>query len=197
MLTGCSAGGTATYFNVDWVHAYVMSKLTHSRPLKTRAFGNAGWFLDTNSNTWDGDGWNGVPGVQRLADKALFSYAGLSATLSPLCQVSYAPLGESWKCAMSQYLYPFIAQPTLVLQSSYDLNQLVTGGPACVQRSSFSGGQPTYPFPHSLDNCSPVEQEIVNRYGDALNASLFTARRGAIFAPTCTIHCYTGYWTVL
>ena len=36
---------------------------------------------------------------------------------------------------------------------------------------------------------------MVNRYGDALNASLFTARRGAVFAPTCTIHCYTGYWT--
>ena len=25
-------------------------------------------------------------------------------------QASYAPLGESWKCAMSQYLYPFIEQ---------------------------------------------------------------------------------------
>ena len=61
--------------------------------------------------------------------------------------------------------------------------------------SSFSHGKPTRPFPHSLDNCSAAENEVVNRYGDALNASLFTARRGAVFAPTCTIHCYTGYWT--
>jgi hypothetical protein len=195
MLTGCSAGGTATYFNVDFVHDYISSKLTHDRPLKTRAFGNAGWFLDTNSATWDGDGWNGVPGFQRNADKALFSYAGLAPTLSPQCQASYAPLGESWKCAMSQYLYPFIEQPTLVLQSSYDLNQLVTGGPPCVHASSFIGGQPVHPFPHSLNNCSEEEVEVVNRYGDALNASLFTARRGAVFAPTCTIHCYTGHWT--
>ena len=51
MLTGCSAGGTATYFNVDYVHKYITSKLTHDRPLHTRAFGNAGWFLDTNSAT--------------------------------------------------------------------------------------------------------------------------------------------------
>jgi len=195
MLTGCSAGGTGTYFNVDFVHGYVASKLTHGRPLKTRAFGNAGWFLDTNSATWDGGSWAGMPGTQRQADKALFSYAGLAPMLSPLCQASYAPLGESWKCAMSQYLYPFLEQPTLVLQSSYDLNQLVTGGPRCVQASSFVKGQPTVPFPHSLDNCSAAENEVVNRYGDALNASLFAARRGAFFAPTCTIHCYTGHWT--
>ena len=195
MLTGCSAGGTATYFNVDFVHAYVASKLTHGRPLKTRAFGNAGWFLDTNSKTWDGDGWAAVPGIQRSADKSLFSYANLSQALSAQCQASYAPLDESWKCAMSQYLYPFIEQPALVLQSSYDLNQLVTGGPPCVQKSSFSHGQLVHAFPHTLDNCSAAEVEVVNRYGDALNASLFTARRGAVFAPTCTIHCYTGYWT--
>ena len=196
MLTGCSAGGTATYYNVDFVHDYMASKLTHGRPLKTRAFGNAGWFLDTNSKTWDGaDGWSSVPGVQRGADKSLFAYAGLAPMLSAQCQASYAPLDESWKCAMSQYLYPFIERPTLVLQSSYDLNQLVTGGPKCVQASSFSHGQPTHPFPHSLDNCSAADTEVVNRYGDALNASLFTARRGAIFAPTCTIHCYTGHWT--
>jgi len=82
-----------------------------------------------------------------------------------------------------------------VLQSSYDLNQLVTGGPPCVHASSFKMGQPVNPFPHSLNNCSAQEVEVVNRYGDALNASLFTARRGAVFAPTCTIHCYTGHWT--
>ena len=87
-----------------------------------------GWFLDTNSKTWNGDGWDMVPGIQRNADKALFSYAGLAPMLSSQCQASYAPIDESWKCAMSQYLYPFIEQPTLVLQSSYDLNQLVTGG---------------------------------------------------------------------
>ena len=39
------------------------------------------------------------------------------------------------------------------------------------------------------------EVEVVNRYGDAMNANLFIARRGAVFAPTCTIHCYTGHWT--
>lgn len=195
MLTGCSAGGTATYFNVDFVHKYLVSKLAPGRRLKTRAFGNAGWFLDTNSKAWDGDGWSGEPGFQRAADEALFSYAGLAPMLSAECQMSYAPLKESWKCAMSQYLYPFIEQPTLVLQSSYDLNQLVTGGPPCVQASAFSGGQPTIAFPHSLNNCSAAENEVVNRYGDALNASLFTARRGAVFAPTCTIHCYTGHWT--
>jgi hypothetical protein len=195
MLTGCSAGGTATYYNVDFVQRYILSRLTHSLPLKTRAFGNAGWFLDTNSKTWNGDGWDAVPGIQRMADKALFNYAGLAPILSPLCQASYAPLGESWKCAMSQYLYPFIEQPTLVLQSSYDLNQLVTGGPPCVHASTFSRGQPVHPFPHSLNNCSANEVEVVNRYGDALNASLFIARRGAVFAPTCTIHCYTSHWT--
>ena len=56
-------------------------------------------------------------------------------------------------------------------------------------------GLPVNPFPHSLNNCSSEEVEVVNRYGDALNASLFTARHGAVFAPTCTIHCYTGHWT--
>lgn len=161
----------------------------------TQAFGNAGWFLDTNSQTWDGDGWDTVPGFQRAADKALFSYARLAPMLSSQCQASYAPIGEIWKCAMSQYLYPFIEQPTLVLQSSYDLNQLVTGGPPCVQHSTFVNGQPTVAFPHSLNNCSAAENEVVNRYGDALNASLFAARRGAVFSPTCTIHCYTGHWT--
>ena len=97
----------------------------------------------------------GHTGIQRGADKALFAFAGLSASLSPQCQRSFAPVNESWKCAMSQYLFPFIEQPTLVLQSSYDLNQvsnrpsnsrshapsdsskrllpqLMTGGPRCI-----------------------------------------------------------------
>ena len=194
VLTGCSAGGTGVYFNVDWVHRYVASQLTHGRPLKTRGFGNAGWFLDTNSATWDGAGWNGIPGIQRGADEKLFHYAGLSQTLSTECQKSYAPVGEPWKCAMSQYLYPFLEQPTLVLQSSYDLNQLVTGGPRCVGQS-ISRGIPERPFPDTFSNCTTAEVEVIDRYGDALNASLFGARRGAVFAPTCTIHCYTNFWT--
>jgi hypothetical protein len=189
MLSGCSAGGTGVYFNVDWVHRYVQSQLKHTKPLKTRAFGNAGWFLDTNSNSWDGNAWNGVPGIQRYADQALFGYANLTGTLSKECQRSYAPIGESWKCAMSQYIYPFIDQPTLVLQSSYDLNQLITGGPPCLP----SGAVPKPPY----TDCTAGQIEQISKYGDALNASLFIARRGAVFAPTCVIHCYTNYWTTI
>ena len=196
VLTGCSAGGTGVYFNVDFVREYVQSQLTGTaRTLKMRAFGNAGWFLDTNKVGWNGDGWSKVPGIQRGCDTKLFTWAGLAATLSTSCQASYAPLGEQWKCAMSQYLYPFIESPTLVLQSSYDLNQLVTGGPKCVN-AAISGGEPLRPYPNTFSECSATEVEVINRYGDALNASMVIARRGgAVFAPTCTIHCYTGHWT--
>eukprot|EP00040_Diaphanoeca_grandis_P039537 m.259357 g.259357 ORF g.259357 m.259357 type:complete len:423 (+) comp37936_c0_seq1:238-1506(+) len=195
VLTGCSAGGTGTYFNVDFVNTYIQSQLKHSKPFKTRAFGNAGWFMDTNSATWDGDAWNGIPGIQRYADQALYSYAALSTTLNAQCIKAYAPINESWKCAMSQYLYPFIETPTLVLQSSYDLNQLVTGGPQCVHGDWISGGEPVRPFPNTFSNCTATEVEEINSYGDALNASLFIARHVGVFAPTCTIHCYTGHWT--
>ena len=51
-----------------------------------------------------------MPGIQRAADKSLFSYAGLAPMLSQQCQASYAPLGESWKCAMSQYLSGYFRQ---------------------------------------------------------------------------------------
>ena len=60
IVSGCSAGGLATYLNVDHIHQYVSARLTHTNGLKTRAFGNAGWFMDTNSLTWDGDAWSGV-----------------------------------------------------------------------------------------------------------------------------------------
>ena len=43
--------------------SYVQAKLTHHKPLRTRAFGNAGWFMDTNSNSWNGDAWAQVPGT--------------------------------------------------------------------------------------------------------------------------------------
>ena len=67
-----------------------------------------------------------------------------------------------------------------MLQSSYDLNQLVTGGPPCVQKSSFSHGQPVHAFPHTLDNCSAAEVEVVNRYGGSTRATN-PARRGVVF----------------
>jgi hypothetical protein len=190
VLSGCSAGGTGVYFNVDWIHSYIQSQLKHTKPLKTRAFGNAGWFLDANSKTWDGDAWNQVPGIQRRSDKQLFEYANLKDTLSKECQRSYAPIDESWKCAMSQYLYPFIEQPTLVLQSSYDLNQIATGGPPCLPKN-YQNGVPKMPF----SNCTADQIEQMSKYGDSLNASMFIARHGAVFAPTCVIHCYTGHWT--
>jgi hypothetical protein len=190
VVLGCSAGGTGVYFNVDYIQRYAQSLLTHEKPLKVRGVGNAGWFLDTNSATWDGTGWNKVPGYQRTADKAMFSYANLKNTLSQECQRSYAPTDESWKCAMSQYLYPFIEQPALVLQSSYDLNQMVTGGPKGCIPTDGAKGVPQSPF----SNCSAAQIEEMSVYGDSLNASMFIARRGAVFAPTCVIHCYTRFW---
>ena len=94
---------------------------------------------------------------------------------------------------MAQYLYPFIARPTLVLQSSYDLNQMVTGGPAaeCLPPADpYHPGVPMMPW----SNCTAEQIEQMSVYGDALNATMFIATRGSVFAPTCGIHCYTGYW---
>ena len=198
ILSGCSAGGLGVYYNADFVHTYVQSKLAHGKALKMRAFGNAGWFLDLNSPGWDGPAWSST----RPRGMLLYAWAGLQQTLNSDCITTYKATGETWRCALAQYLYPFVETPTLALQSSYDLNQLANSGLKCLQGAAAGFGRlpngqygPKSLFPHSFPNCTEVEIREIDVYGDTLKASLSTARRGAAFVPTCTIHCYTAFWT--
>lgn len=100
MLSGCSAGGTGVYYNVDFVNTYIQSKLTHGKALKMRAFGNAGWFLDVNAPGWDGTAWSGT----RPHGILLYAWAGLKDTLSADCVTTYMSTGETWRCGLVQYV---------------------------------------------------------------------------------------------
>mmetsp|Transcript_25911 Transcript_25911/g.28815 ORF Transcript_25911/g.28815 Transcript_25911/m.28815 type:complete len:381 (+) Transcript_25911:19-1161(+) len=103
VISGCSAGGLATYFHVDW-WAENLPKMA-----KVRGLPDSGFFLD----------FEGPPkyhsGMQWVF-KAMNSTSGVNQA----CIKAYEPSGQAWRCIFAQYTAPFITTPIFPLQSEYD-----------------------------------------------------------------------------
>ena len=103
--TGCSAGGLATYLHADYVSSLVpRSGAYYSLPI-------SGYFIDAPSMA------NGT----YVYSQQIQSIYGISnASTNADCQAAYAATGDSWRCNMAEYVYPFIKANIFLLQSVYD-----------------------------------------------------------------------------
>ena len=108
ILTGCSAGGLATYLHLD----YVRSRFPNS---DVHGIADAGYFIDA-ANT---------KGQMYIRSQYQYVYhmQNCSGVVNNDCVMSKME-SDRWQCFMAQYTYPYIKTPVFVLNSEYDTWQL-------------------------------------------------------------------------
>jgi hypothetical protein len=106
ILTGCSAGGLATYLHADTVHARLNAST------RFVAAPSAGFFLDVPSF-----GGNRVytPNYQYV-----FHMQNVSGAINQACVASRTPTGDAWRCFMAPYTVGFVRAPLFIINSLYD-----------------------------------------------------------------------------
>ncbi|XP_065887895.1 uncharacterized protein [Dysidea avara] len=108
ILTGCSAGGLATYLHADYVRSKVPSQIP------VHAIADAGYFLDAPN----------VNGEMHIRERYQYVYKMQNCTGGVNQDCIAANPTEEWKCFMAQYTYPHITTPIFLLNSRYDTYQI-------------------------------------------------------------------------
>lgn len=184
--TGCSAGGLATYLHAD----YVAEQLPHTGQYFSAPI--SGYFL--NHLSVDG---------QFVYGQQIQSIYNLSnATTNAACQAHYAPTGDSWRCNMAQYVYPFIKSNVFVLNSKFDSWQ--TGcvlTPEPVTNPAANGNCSATPGWHacagSIAACTADQiTDVVNPFGGVMQQSFLQVNKDKAlaagnggFVNSCHTHC--------
>eukprot|EP01005_Ploeotia_sp_CARIB1_P000406 NODE_149_length_1336_cov_170.449132_g145_i0.p1 GENE.NODE_149_length_1336_cov_170.449132_g145_i0~~NODE_149_length_1336_cov_170.449132_g145_i0.p1 ORF type:complete len:386 (-),score=108.98 NODE_149_length_1336_cov_170.449132_g145_i0:118-1275(-) len=111
VISGCSAGGLATYLHTD--------RWREILPSTTKVAGlpDSGFFLDYEDT---GNGETTIPGNYHDGLVWVFNQMNASTGVDADCINHWAPLGKAWKCMFAQHTAPFITTPMFALQSQYD-----------------------------------------------------------------------------
>jgi len=108
VVSGCSAGGLATYLHLDhWV-----SELDQGS--KVVGLPDSGFFMD----------YQGTPDFEGYMRWG-YSYFNVTSGLNADCVEAYKNKpAEAWKCYFAQYTSPYIRNPIFALQSRFDAWQI-------------------------------------------------------------------------
>jgi len=165
IISGCSAGGLATYLHVDWWRQALPSAFVAALP-------DSGYFLDYSATTAPG-----MPGPYGYFMRQIFHDINASHGVNKACVSDKAGKGEDPSdCFFAQHTVPYISSPLWASQSVHDWWQI-----------NFELG--------SSDASSPEDVYDVNMYGDimarALAANGFKDRRPGLggFIDSCEHHC--------
>jgi hypothetical protein len=109
ILTGCSAGGLATYLHADYVGSVLPSNV------KYHAIADAGYFIDAPN----------VNGIYTLRQWAQYVFKMQNSTggVNQNCIAANSDTTQ-WQCMAAQYTYPHISSKIFALNSMYDTWQL-------------------------------------------------------------------------
>jgi len=107
VISGCSAGGLATYLHVDWWRASLGSAKVVGLP-------DSGFFLDYESP------------IKKYHSAMIWTFETMAASagVNQKCIAAHTPTKDTWKCFFAQHTAPFIETPIFPLQSQYDSWQL-------------------------------------------------------------------------
>ena len=110
LLSGSSAGSLAVLIHAD----FIKSKLNPKT--KVRAIADSGYFVDLATQY-------GINKTRDMFNRMLLTHNSSSA-LHPAC-IKRTPVAEHWKCFFPQYFLDLVQTPIFVLQSAYDIWQVV------------------------------------------------------------------------
>jgi len=101
VVGGCSAGGAATYFHLDW-YAQLLPRA------KVRGIPDSGWFLDGN---YARDGKADYDSLMEEMFTMIDAAAGLPAACTRV---------HGYRCLFAPIMIPFVKTPLFALNSRYD-----------------------------------------------------------------------------
>jgi len=165
LLTGFSAGGMGTSYNADFVGTLLR---IHVPAARYRAYVDSGFVTDLPDYN---SGFSG----QRVAFASMISNWKL--VLDEDCEAFYGKIGQTWRCMMGDYLFPFLSTPTFYAQHQYDS-----------------------PFLHSAPN--PPGNATVAEFVEVCKNKLLTDQAviSGLFNPSCYLHgveAYDNRWNVI
>lgn len=174
VLKGCSAGGAAISFHLDYFTATIKAMV----PSVTSVVGlpDAGAFLDHN-NTQNQPSY--TPLYQYVAQMQ-----NVSSSVNEACVTYYTPLNETWKCFFTQYTLPFLTTPAFFSQDLSDSWQLAN---IYQLGCNPSAGKP--------GNCNPTQMGYLYQYAldtRRILGSLFNSTLHGGFFTNCVQHCHTN-----
>ena len=177
-LSGCSAGGLTTYVHADAVAARVQARSPNA---KTVAVADAMFSLDHDDFAKDGHWPRFMQWVYSNMDPS-------GASVNEACVVAMAakygvPAGnrsEGWRCMFGASIINYLATPTFVLNSKYDVWQgaQIIGAHGCT---------------HNISSCPANVTQFWVDYGHSMVKLLdaMPVRHGA-YVHNCQSHCQTG-----
>eukprot|EP00698_Gefionella_okellyi_P004336 TRINITY_DN14011_c0_g1_i1.p1 TRINITY_DN14011_c0_g1~~TRINITY_DN14011_c0_g1_i1.p1 ORF type:complete len:386 (-),score=77.54 TRINITY_DN14011_c0_g1_i1:67-1224(-) len=120
VISGCSAGGLATYLHVDWWHELLRGRKVVGLP-------DSGFFLDFESaaNYHNGMMW-------------VFQAMNSTRGVNDECVIAHSRTHDEWMCIFAEHVSPFIRTPLFAMQSQYDAwqigNDLDSKDPAAINK---------------------------------------------------------------
>lgn len=110
VIGGCSAGGIATYYNVDWWRENLPKTST------VKGLPDSGFVLDYSA-----------VGGGRVFDVSMnwiFNQMNTTSGLNQACIAAHTKTNDPEKCTFAEYTAPYITTPIFPLQSQYDAWQV-------------------------------------------------------------------------
>ena len=172
VITGCSAGGLATLYWIQYISDYVH---VYNKNIKVYGLPDSGFFVDhINLSTLDHD--------YLLKQKVLFE--SVNVEVLPVSRECIRDLpGEEHKCLLAEKIFNYIKVPILMLQPGYDTWQLMNIlGEDCTKNNN-------------LVNCDDKLKEYAHQYKNEQNILIKKGMKGrkniSVWSPSCLIHCFS------
>jgi len=162
IVTGCSAGGVATYIHLDHVRAAIPQNIP------VHGLADAGYLLD--HPTWRG--------VDAIGGQMQAGFSLWNAALHPACVD--ANTQNPWKCLLAQHTYSFIKTPLFLLQAKYDSWQIQN----ILQLGCLGWVE--------VPRCTGAELDAFMEFGTAFLTTInpaITSPKDGIWLNACTQHC--------
>jgi len=109
VISGCSAGGLATYLHVDWWAEQL------PKGAKVRGLPDSGFFLDYNSD---------IAGAPKYGDQMRWVFKAMNASAGVNQDCIKGNPGKEDNCYFAEHTGPFLKTPIFPLQSEYDAWQV-------------------------------------------------------------------------
>lgn len=195
LLTGCSAGGLATYLHTDYVHEQL--RLNWAKGMrKFKSAPISGFFLHHKTVEHKP--------VYEAEMRSIFKLANSTIGLNSACVEAHKSSGDEWKCNFAQYSYEHTTSDIFLLNSGLDswqtkciyTSELVPGFPN--QTSTSNGNCGSAPGWNSCaadpESCTGEQMGTMNAYISDFEATLHQSdtydRKGnGAFIHSCHTHC--------
>jgi len=166
IVTGCSAGGVATYMHLDQWRAAI------PQHIPVHGLADAGFLLEHNT-------YSGAEGV--IADlRNGFTLWNATGGMHQSCVAANS--ANPWKCLFAVQTYPFINTPLFLVQAKYDSWQIQN----ILQLQCLQWDD--------VPKCNPAELKAFMDYGASMLSALTPAinsPKDGVWLNACTQHCQT------